>query len=143
MANPAALASARGGIRKDSRSLVVGRNTLPAAASAGRPSAPITSSCGRQVRFNRSSVTLAAIVVVGESGTATRLTRFDQQNTAGVRHALVLQCRNRGGRGEGGVAVIGGAAAVQAAVANDRGPWVETFDPAGERRLLVEMAVKQ
>ena len=50
-----------GGRRSERTRAVFGRSTLPAFAGAGRPSAPVTESIGRQVRFSARSARSAVI----------------------------------------------------------------------------------
>src|SRR5580698_5170203 len=74
---------------------------------------------------------------------AALLARLDEHDAARVRDIVRLQRRDGRERGEDGIAVVGGASAIQAAVAEHRLPGSETLLPAGEFGLLVEMAVEQ
>src|SRR5690348_1782973 len=58
--SPARAPSSVGGRRKESFTAVNGRSTLPALCKGGNPSTPVMASCGRQVRFNTSSVRSSA-----------------------------------------------------------------------------------
>src|SRR2546421_9897526 len=58
------------------------------------------------------------------------LARLDQHDAARVRHALRLQRLDRRERGEGRVAVVGGAAAVELVAAPHRRPRAEQIGRA-------------
>ncbi len=68
---------------------------------------------------------------------------LDQYQAARQAHLLLLQRGDRRERAEHRVAVVGGAAAVELALADHRLPGSQTRQPAGEFRLLVQMPVEQ
>jgi len=74
---------------------------------------------------------------------AALLAGFDEHHAARQGYPLLLEHGNRRERAEHRVTVIGGAAAVESAVADDRLPGSKSRQPAGEFRLLVEMPVEQ
>ena len=74
---------------------------------------------------------------------AALLARLDQQYTARQAHLLLLERGDRGERAEDGVTIIGCPAAVEPAVADHGLPGTKAFEPAGELRLLVEVAVEE
>src|SRR6185437_5018721 len=71
------------------------------------------------------------------------LRRFDQEDAAWKRHALRLEGADGRQRAEDGVAVVRGTAPIKLPVAQYRLPGAESREPAGEFRLLVEMAVEK
>ncbi len=75
--------------------------------------------------------------------TAALLASLDHHHAARARNALSIECGDGSERSKDGVAIVGAAAAVQPAVANDRFPGTQPFVPAGKFRLLVQMAVQQ
>src|SRR6185437_2553087 len=88
--SPARTPSSVGGRRSESFTAVNGRNTLPALESGGRPSAPVTASCGRQVRFNTSSVRSSATgFMPGRNG---NLSYTAVPSTSAHRRACSMRC---------------------------------------------------
>src|SRR6185436_3758516 len=85
---PAEGASTVGGKRSDSCSWVFGRSTLPAFANAGRPSAPVTASIGRQVRFSTSSARSLCIGFVPPA--KGNLRQISLPRTAAARFAWIF-----------------------------------------------------
>ncbi len=79
----------------------------------------------------------------GEVDAAAFFGCLDEQNAACQRHLLGLQRGDGRERAEYRIAVIGAPTAVEFAVADDRFPRPEAWEPAGELRLLVEMSVEQ
>ena len=61
----------------------------------------------------------------------------------GSGDALRFESGNGGQRAEGGVAVVRRTPPIKLAVAQHRLPGAETRQPAGEFRLLVEVAIKE
>ncbi len=74
---------------------------------------------------------------------AALLARLDQEHAARMRNFLRLEGGDGRERGENRVAVVRRTAAVEPPVANHRLPGTEPVLPAGEFRLLVEVAVEQ
>ena len=91
----------------------------------------------------RSETAAERLHVVRQVDAAALLAGFDEHDAAGVRYALLLQRADGRQRREHRVAVIGSAAAVQLAVADDGFPGRKSLGPAGEFGLLVEVAIEQ
>src|SRR5438876_10206386 len=81
--------------------------------------------------------------VVRQARAPALLARLDEHDAARVARPLFLQRLDRGERGEGRVAVVADAAAVELVVAAHRSPRSGALGPADHLRLLVEMAVEQ
>ena len=90
----AATASTSGGRRSDSLKAVRGRSTLPALDSGGRPSAPVTDSVGRQVRFSRAC---SGSVVMGSTKppSAPQLQGKRRQTSSPRMRAVACTCSTR------------------------------------------------
>ena len=71
------------------------------------------------------------------------LAGFDQADDARMLHLLRLERLHRGDAGVDGIAVVGAAAPVELAVLVLGRPGAEVAAPAGEFRLLVQVAVHQ
>src|ERR1700686_1397327 len=71
------------------------------------------------------------------------LAGFDDDDAAGVWHALLAQAAQGRERAKHRVTVVGTAAAVQLVAFEPRDPRPVSLGPADHLRLLVEMAVEQ
>ena len=81
--------------------------------------------------------------VGGQVGAAALLAGLDEHDAAGVGAAGGLHRLDGGEAGEGGVAVVGPAPAVEPVALEHRRPRAEALAPAGHLGLLVEVAVEQ
>src|SRR5882757_8316214 len=70
------------------------------------------------------------------------LGRLDQQDASSPWYPLRLQRGNGGQRTEYRVAIVGSAASVQLAIAHHRFPGSQSWRPAGEFRLLVQVTIQ-
>ena len=91
----------------------------------------------------RADARLQQVDVGGEIGRAALLAAFDDHDDPRVRDVLLLQRADRADRGEDRVAVVGAAAAVEAAVAQHRRPRPQPLLPPDHGRLLVEVPVHE
>ena len=111
----------------------------------GRPQAvPVAAPRVERDDERRFAEPVAEQVEMGRQvGAARFLAGLDQDDAAGVRPAPGAHRLERGQGGEGGVAVVGRAAPVEAVPLDHGFPGAEARPPAAERRLLVEVAVEQ
>ena len=116
-----------------------------AAQAAGQPKLVVIA--GTRVQANHQAhitQALAQQVNVGHQVIrAAFFTGFNQPHDARVRRVLGFECLNGGDGGVNGVAVVGTTAAIQLAVFVFRRPRPQVTAPAGEFRLLVQVAVHQ
>ena len=92
---------------------------------------------------HRTEPVAQGVEVRRQVGAARLLARLDEHQQAGVVAPGLAQRLDGGERGEGGVAVVGAAPAVEAVAVEHRLPRAESVAPAGHLRLLVEVAVEQ
>ena len=116
-----------------------------AAQRGGQPELLVIAAAGVEADDERGLADAAGEVldVRGQVGRATLLAGFDQDDAAGVGRALLLQEAQRRERGEGRIAVVGAAAAVELVAFAHRFPGRKSRSPSAHLRLLVEMAIEQ
>jgi hypothetical protein len=116
-----------------------------AAQRGGHPQAVVVARAGVQADHQRdiAQPRLEQVDVDRQVVGARFLAGLDQADAARARHALLVQRQQRGDRRVDRVAVVGAAAAVEPVALQDGSPGPEPFAPAGELRLLVEVAIQQ
>jgi hypothetical protein len=81
--------------------------------------------------------------IVRQVEAAALFARFDHDHASRVRDTLRLQRADRRQTSEQRIAVVGGAASIQAIAFDHRLPRIEARAPSRHLRLLVEMAIQQ